>query len=72
MHAAGSLGVANRVVPHLQKGASGNTEVLAGHPDARLVVNATGFDPGLALAFCSVGQYPSDSDSSPARNHSRK
>jgi shikimate 5-dehydrogenase len=42
MRVAGSLGVASRIVPHLQKDASGNTELLAGHPDTHLVVNATG------------------------------
>ncbi len=57
MHVAGSLGVASRVVPHLQKSPSGNTEVLAGHPGARLVVNATGLgkdSPGSPLASEAV------------------
>jgi shikimate dehydrogenase len=57
MHVAGSLGVASRVIPHLQKGTSGNTELLAGHPDARLVVNATGLgkdSPGSPLTSEAV------------------
>jgi shikimate dehydrogenase len=52
MHVAASLGVASRVVPHLQDDTSGNTGLLAGHPDARLVVNATGLgkdSPGSPL-----------------------
>ena len=57
MHVAGSLGVASRVIPHLQKGTSGNTELLAGHSDARLVVNATGLgkdSPGSPLTSEAV------------------
>ena len=53
MHVAARLGVASRVVPHLQDGTSGNTGLLAGHPDACLVVNATGLGkdgPGSPLA----------------------
>jgi shikimate dehydrogenase len=42
MRVARSLGVADQVVPHLQQDAAGNADLLAGHPDARLVVNATG------------------------------
>lgn len=52
MHVAARLGVAGRVVPHLPEDDSGNTGLLAGHPDARLVVNATGLGkdgPGSPL-----------------------
>jgi len=57
MHAAGSLGVASRVVPHLHTDTSGNTGLLAGHPGARLVVNATGLGkdrPGSPLTDQAV------------------
>jgi shikimate dehydrogenase len=57
MHVAASLGVASRVVPHLQEDAAGNTRLLAGHPDARLVVNATGLgkdSPGSPLTDQAV------------------
>jgi shikimate dehydrogenase len=57
MGVAASLGVASRVVPHLQDDASGNTELLAGHPDARFVVNATGLGkdcPGSPLTDQAV------------------
>ncbi len=59
MHVAASLGVASRVVPHLHNDASGNTQLLAGHPDARLVVNATGLgkdSPGSPLT--DEGVFP--------------
>ena len=52
MQVAARLGVASRVAPHLQKNTSGNTGLLAGHPGARLVVNATGLGkdcPGSPL-----------------------
>ncbi len=57
MHAASSLGVASRVVPHLHKDTSANTGLLAGHPGARLVVNATGLGkdrPGSPLTDQAV------------------
>ncbi len=57
MHVAASLGVTSRVVPHLRKDAAGNTRLLAGHPDARLVVNATGLGkdgPGSPLTDQAV------------------
>jgi len=52
MHVAARLGVTGRVVPHLPEDSSGNTELLAGHPNACLVVNATGLgkdSPGSPL-----------------------
>lgn len=52
MQVAARLGVASRVVPHLRDDASGNAGLLAGHPHARLVVNATGLGkdgPGSPL-----------------------
>jgi shikimate dehydrogenase len=52
MHVAARLGVASRVIPHLQQDASGNTRLLAGLLDAHLVVNATGLgkdSPGSPL-----------------------
>lgn len=59
MHVAVSLGVADRVVPHLHSDLPGNTELLAGHPHARLVVNATGLgkdSPGSPLT--DEGVFP--------------
>lgn len=57
MRVAANLGVADRVVPHLRQDAAGNTGLLAGHPDARLVVNATGLGkdgPGSPLTDAAV------------------